>query len=204
MQIGIKAQSADPANYDWKNDIDKVRYVDVLDEYGRWNLGVIEEYQDNGTRVKVHYDGWFDKYDRIFPIGTDLIAPIRLYSRGYTGAKTQNQRESFIYIEDDVKNNIAKLRNFIINLGDFTKFTAFEFTHFVRAELFVLIDSLLTTNFLIKYDQNIPIEDRELRTILELCDAYCKLYVKWLSILPKIYGSVFFHEAKYYIVFRCY
>jgi len=67
---------------------------------------------------------------------------------------------------------------------------AFEFSHYVRCELFIFIDSLLTTNFTFKKSQKIEIEGEELKAILLLCQDYCELYCEWLHNLPKVLSSV--------------
>ncbi len=64
----------------------------------------------------------------------------------------------------------------------------FEFSLFVRGELFVLIDSLLTSYFYRKALKEYVVSDMKL--ILNLCDDYVKLYCKWLYLLPRFYHSV--------------
>ena len=114
-----------------------------------------------------------------------------MFTRGYTGAKKQNQREEFFYTLDEsnvkARATIAKVKALIVNPKSMS---AFEFTQFVRGELFVIIDGLLTSNFQFKREQNAPVSEAELRVIQELCESYCRLYCKWLSLLPELYSSV--------------
>ncbi len=109
-----------------------------------------------------------------------------MYTRGYTGAKRQNQRETFVYIEDDVRTATARIRSLTANICGMP---AFDFTQLVRGELFVLADSLLTSNFQMKFEQSVSVPDAELQIILDFCDHYCQLYCKWLAALPDLCGA---------------
>jgi len=109
-------------------------------------------------------------------------------SRGYTGAKKLDQRENFIYIEEDVKTAIEQINKLIES--QFKSLDAFMFTQFVRGHLFVLVDSLLTSNFQNKEFQKPKIESKDITHIVALCDAYCQLYCKWLNLLPNYFVAV--------------
>ena len=118
----------------------------------------------------------------------DRIDSIRSHTRGYTGAKQKNQRELFFFAEETITEAIEQIQNLI--LTDLETMDPFQFTHFVRGSLFFLIDSLLASNFQIKEEQGGVIDDKELPSILDLCKNYCELYIKWLTLLPSLFGSV--------------
>ena len=68
---------------------------------------------------------------------------------------------------------------------------AFEFTHFIRGELFVYIDIILTSNFHLKRDQGVKVSKQEMEDILEVCKFYCKFYHSWLLALPDTFEAVY-------------
>ena len=69
--------------------------------------------------------------------------------------------------------------------------SAFQFTHFIRGELFVYIDMILTSNFALKKDQGVKVSKQEMKDILGLCEFYCKLYYSWLLALPDTFEAVY-------------
>ena len=93
--------------------------------------------------IKVHFDGWSERYDDVQSKKTTKLAPFRSHSRGYTGQHKVAYRAGWrlnpnhqVILEAKVKDIIA------------TKFKCFgsphECTQFVRGELFIFIDSILT------------------------------------------------------------
>ena len=111
-----------------------------------------------------------------------------MYTRGYTGAQKKNQRYETLYSEDI--DNIKKIALFdcIESLKKIDTISAFDFTHFVRGELFVYVDMLLTSNFKEKNPEDIEAE--EIDSIIETCKMYCDLYHTWLTVLPKTFKDV--------------
>jgi len=69
---------------------------------------------------------------------------------------------------------------------------AFEFTYFIRGELFVLIDFLLTSNFNIKSKHQEKISSNEMQAITSICELYCNLYDYWITSLPDLFSTVKF------------
>ena len=49
------------------------------------------EYSENTLRI--HYEGWSDKYDEFLSIRSPKIAPFRTHTQGYTGQVKQAYRE---------------------------------------------------------------------------------------------------------------
>ena len=66
-----------------------------------------------------------------------------------------------------------------------------DFTHFVRGNLFVLTDSLLTSYFRRKLAKKEDIPVKEIKQIISFTEEYIKFYCKWLESLADIYVSVF-------------
>lgn len=115
---------------------------------------------------------------------------MRSHSRGYTGPKWQNQREGFIYLEENIKNANEQMLDLIKK--DLKVEDPLVFTQYVRCHLFVLIDSNLTSNFEMKKENGLKADGKEIDSIIELCDNYIGLYGKWLSLLPKFFSSVIY------------
>ena len=94
----------------------------------------------------------------------------------------------FLYSEEQ----IALYKEQVINLIDTNLecMDPFLFTHFIRADLFIFLDSLLTSNFEKKHSEKIKIEDKEIIAIDNFCVLICQLYCKWLSLLPNLFSLV--------------
>ena len=112
-----------------------------------------------------------------------------MHTRGYTGPTWQNQRECFFFEQDEVDRANKQLLKLIED--NLKAKDAFEFTHLVRGELFLLVDSLLSSHFQAHEANKVPVEESQIRLIVEFCDNYCKLYCKWLSLLPPLFQMVF-------------
>lgn len=97
---------------------------------------------------------------------------------------------SFVYSEEEMKLSMARIKSYGSLMASPGNASAFDITQFLRGELFVLIDCLLTTNFALKYMQRVEVQKPELAHILEVCDAYCALYGAWLSALPGFFDAV--------------
>ena len=117
---------------------------------------------------------------------------MRVHTQGYTGAKKADQRDTFSFNSAAVKSAID--RTAALTHEKLRSLPPWDFTQFVRGELFVLLDSLLTTYFA-RVDnpnvQNWPAT--ELKLIFDLWDAYLQLYCQWLEELPSLPHSVLAH-----------
>lgn len=113
---------------------------------------------------------------------------MRSHTKGYTGPKADEQREYFVYIEEIVLQAHANVEDLIKTNLDSLK--PWDFTQFVRGELFVLIDSLLTTSFSQKKVANVKVPLNEMNLILNLCEGYVVLYCKWLQKLSIFQSAV--------------
>ncbi|POM66488.1 Hypothetical protein PHPALM_17643, partial [Phytophthora palmivora] len=56
--------------------------VDVLDDEGIWNTGVIVDVgkEGNEDKVEVKYDGWGDEYNQWIAVATQRLAPLHTYT----------------------------------------------------------------------------------------------------------------------------
>eukprot|EP00826_Nyctotherus_ovalis_P003160 TRINITY_DN1063_c0_g1_i10.p2 TRINITY_DN1063_c0_g1~~TRINITY_DN1063_c0_g1_i10.p2 ORF type:complete len:172 (-),score=30.76 TRINITY_DN1063_c0_g1_i10:330-845(-) len=113
-----------------------------------------------------------------------------MHTRGYTGKKRTDGRGLFFSSNEDIARHMQKVENYAVMLSNPSSIPAFEFSHYIRCELFLFIDSLLTTNFTFKKSQGIEVEEKELRSILALCEIYCGFYCHWLANLPKVVSVV--------------
>jgi hypothetical protein len=75
--------------------------------------------------------------------------------------------------------------------------SAYEFTNFVRGELFVAIDCLMTTLFDSPASNAAIKTEADLALPFELFKAYIQLYCLWLKILPDICGVV---SPRFYLI----
>lgn len=111
------------------------------------------------------------------------IAPLRRYSRGYTGQKGV----AFRYIQFDPKEvqDAIEMINQLLEKSNIINLPPFELTQFIRGRLFVLVDFLMT-NYVPKKDS----AKADIDLILELCKASIKLICKWLIMFPTLSSYV--------------
>ena len=60
-------------------------FVDAKDQVNNWCVAyVIEENLDNNT-VKLHFEGWSQRFEIVLKRNSNKMAPFRSHTRGYTG-----------------------------------------------------------------------------------------------------------------------
>jgi hypothetical protein len=168
------------------------QYVDARDQVNNWCVGQIIETNSETQTVTVHFDGWSDKYNVELPKKTSKIAPFRSYSRGYTGQQKVALRTgwslnqtTFVMLETKIKEVIQ------------SKFTCFESanacTQFIRGELYIFVDSILSlyTN----------ITSNDLPAIVEFMQLVFELILAWMEIFPLYYQS--FKECEQHPLLFC-
>ena len=112
-------------------------------------------------------------------IGSSRIAPFRRYTDGYTGqSKTALREFSLNYAyQVTMLNYIKQVRE-----SKFRCFTsAFECTQFIRGELFVYYDSLVTL-------VTTPSQS-DIQKIFEFCIEIFQLVLQWVEIFPSYFES---------------
>ena len=116
-------------------------------------------------------------------IGSSRIAPFRKYTEGYTGqTKTALREFSLNYAyQVTMLNQINKVEE-----SNFRCFSsAFECTQFIRGELFVYFDSLVTL-------VTSP-SQADVQKIFEFCVEVFRLVLKWIHIFPEYMESYHRH-----------
>ena len=62
----MSTDSQNIGNHMWKKYILDSKYIDAKDETQGWRLAVVDEFKDNNSMVRVHFDGWFEeKYKKV-------------------------------------------------------------------------------------------------------------------------------------------
>lgn len=119
------------------------QFVDARDQVNNWCLAQIIDINSEDQTVTVHFDGWSDKYNAPFPKKTNKIAPFRSHSKGYTGQQKVALRTGWNLNQTQIVMLEKKLKEIIQS-----KFTCFESAHactqFIRGELYVFVDSVMT------------------------------------------------------------
>lgn len=64
-------------DYDHMQEYQFGQYVDARDSVGKWCAGQIVEYDEDKKLVRVHFDGWSEKYDEYISLLSPKIAPFR-------------------------------------------------------------------------------------------------------------------------------
>uniref|UniRef100_H3GFK8 PWWP domain-containing protein n=1 Tax=Phytophthora ramorum TaxID=164328 RepID=H3GFK8_PHYRM len=56
--------------------------VDVLDDEGIWNTGIVADVgsEDDGDKVEIKYDGWGDDYNQWIDVTSQRLAPLHTYT----------------------------------------------------------------------------------------------------------------------------
>lgn len=121
-------------------------WCDAKDGMGVWRLGRIK--RKVKTRILVHFDGWSDKWEQWYCLHSELIAPIRMHSRGYTG-QTKVALRKMDFSEDSLKTMESKIK--LLKHNDLTGLSPYDLTILIRGDLFVLIDYLLTYTYSVSF-----------------------------------------------------
>ena len=126
--------------------VPKIRlWVDAQDSDGNWRLARVKEIL-NDDAVMVNFDGRSDRYDKICYINNSSIAPLRLHTQGYTGQQRVTVRESEIQASQI---RLIEQKMTLLGRTELKAFSTYELTLFLRGDLFVIIDDLLTRTYLV-------------------------------------------------------
>mmetsp|Transcript_19956 Transcript_19956/g.36937 ORF Transcript_19956/g.36937 Transcript_19956/m.36937 type:complete len:2099 (-) Transcript_19956:32-6328(-) len=125
-------------------------YVDAKDSTNKWMVATVVEEVRESNQVKIHYEGWSQKWDLYIYKNSNKLAPFRKYTRCYTGQEKAAIRTGKLNA-GEIKKVIAKLQ--LYNRGQMG--TPHEVTQFLRGEVFTLVDVLLVTNTSKKVDLDV-------------------------------------------------
>jgi len=153
-------------------------WCDALDYTGVWRLGRIKKSEDN--YILVLFDGWSEKWKQWYCKHSPTIAPVRTHTYGYTGQVSVTLRD-YDFQVSDIMTHERKLKNLLID-DKLSGFDAFRLASFIRGDLFVLIDSILTLN-----DR---IEAQECHQISSFMRYYINMALRWMNMAIKTYQSM--------------
>jgi ubiquitin C-terminal hydrolase len=152
--------------------LDKGLYVDAKDSVNSWCAAKIIDSEPE--RVKIHYEGWSEKWEIWLPVKSDKLAPFRLHSRRYTG---QNK----LAIRDWVLSE-AELVRIEASLSALTSsgyaWPAQSITQFLRGELFIAIDCVMTWPYSNK---------TEFIRSVKFLDTVLDFTVNWLQFIVPLF-----------------
>lgn len=144
------------------------RYIDVKDSSNQWcSARVVEQ---DSTSLLLHMDGWSAKWDERVSLKSTRLAPFRRYSSAGKGLPVSPVREEWSFSVEEVLRVQSRLR--CLCEREMRVESAYEATQFLRGELFVLVDCLLTRSFQ-SSDLHIVLEF--LASVIDLALCYLKL-----------------------------
>jgi len=149
-------------------------YIDAKDSVNNWCVAKIIDHDIQNHKLQLHFDGWSTKYDETVRIGSSRIAAFRKYTQGYTGQSKMALREfdmNYAY-QVTMLNKIKRVieSNFLC-FNDAT-----ECTHFIRGEVYLHLDSLVT---LVREPSQ-----TDMQQIFEFTTEVFRLCLKWIDIFP--------------------
>lgn len=149
-------------------------WCDAKDNTDQWRMARVK--RNMRGLVTVHFDGWSDRWNLQYCIHSPMLAPFRMHSSGYTGQRSVTLRE-WDFSESILKNYDTKVTS--LKIKKFRDCSPYELTMFLRGDLFIQLDSLLTYTF------TNPINDLEL--VKDFMVNLLELLIIWLEIAPITY-----------------
>ena len=151
-------------------------WCDAKDTTGVWRIGRIKRKLKN--LITVHFDGWSDKYKIVYCLHSNHIAPIRMHSKGYTGQEATALRE-WEYNEDNLWQHEQTMNE--LAESSFQKMTPYEATLYLRGDLFVLVDCLLSYTYTNPTRDIVRVENFFMNTL--------EFFGKWMKSVQNITPS---------------
>jgi hypothetical protein len=148
-------------------------FIDAVDTVQKWCLAQVVARDE--TAVRVHFDGWSNKYDQAFRWTSYKLAPFRRLSRGYTGQIRTPLRQSMVFSIEQVRADKERVQAIIDT--DFQEMTAKDVTQYLRGGLFVMVDFLLGAN---------TYTEEELVEVTDFFKTVLRLIVAWLNKVPTL------------------
>lgn len=139
-------------------------------------------------RIKIHFEGWSNRYDEVVRMTSSRLAPFRTHTRGFTGYTRCLVREDFQLNYTYQAQLIAKMK--IVRQSKFSCFeSATEATQFLRGELFSYCDRLLA--FASPSPQT---SQKCTEKVLEFMREVLLLLDEWLKAFPEYYSAFAFAQ----------
>jgi len=157
-------------------------YVDAKDSVNNWCVAQVVEVDAIQDRVKVHYDGWSQKWETWIPVNSDKLAPFRMHSKRYSGQTKQAIRDWALKLSEIEE--IEKLMTSLVQ-SEFA-LPAPEITQFLRGRLFIFVDNIMTFNYTLKQDF--------IRSVKFLVHVI-EFLINWLQRLPPLLRKLNFAPA---------
>lgn len=169
-------------------------YVDAKDSINSWCVAQVIEVDVSQSRVKVHYDGWSQKWETWLPIQEDKLAPFRMHSKRYTGQPKQAIRDWTLKLAEIEE--VEGLMTRYMQSG-FTE-SAPEVTHFLRGRLFTLVDNVMTFGYTTK--QDFVRSTKFLTSVIEFTINWLQLITPLLSKLNSATPTAFMIDSEIALV----
>ena len=151
-------------------------WLDALDSINAWLPASIVEV--DGNTIKVHFDGWPDKWDEWMRLSSYKVASFRKHSVGYGGQTKIAIRKKEPSLED-YKNMYEKMdaciKSNLKGLG------AIETTQFFRGDIFFGLDNLMGRAYEPEESDLFEFSIEFIKKCLELIATYLKLVPDMLS-----------------------
>eukprot|EP00826_Nyctotherus_ovalis_P005218 TRINITY_DN11170_c0_g2_i13.p1 TRINITY_DN11170_c0_g2~~TRINITY_DN11170_c0_g2_i13.p1 ORF type:complete len:284 (-),score=59.79 TRINITY_DN11170_c0_g2_i13:218-1045(-) len=161
-------------SYSLAASLDALRYVDLYDKK-QWCMAEILSHTED--TISVRYEGWSRKYDEPFlSKSCARLANFRSHTVGYTGPKTVHRKFEFATNVNGA--HMARLLLFV--KANFTlQLSPIEVTEYVRGELFLYADTLLTMMHVFKPTLT------EIQEILSFTETLLTLIIQWIKCFPQ-------------------
>lgn len=145
-----------------------------------WCVAQIVDVNNEAQTITIHYDGWSDKYNITVSKKTSKIAPFRSHCKGYSGQNKVALRPGWTLNQTTLVMLETKIKEIVDS-----KFTCFESAHactqFVRGELFIFVDSILSLSQCLT--------SNDLPSVIEFISLVFQLILTWMEIFPLYYNS---------------
>ena len=148
------------------------RYIDAKDSSNHWCTARVVDL--DSTSLLLHLDGWSAKWDERVSLKSSRLAPFRRYSSAGQGVPVSPVREEWVFSVQEVVSVQGRVR--LLCESEMQVGSAYEATQFLRGELFVLVDCLLTRSF----------QPAEVHTVLQFLASVIDLVLCYLQ-LPEVY-----------------
>lgn len=138
----------------------------------KWCLAQVVARDD--TSVSCHFDGWSSKWDLTYRWTSYKITAFRRCSRGYTGQVKTPLRQNRTFEVEQIRAETARVQDLVDR--SFRGLSAHELTQYLRGELFVTVDFLLSANSLYS--------EEDVGEVCTFLKAVISLIVHWLKLAP--------------------